>query len=473
MRHLPVHWYEGMFLRPQHFQAADRHWTELVSASQHWDNHYNYGIREIQISREALANYQLHVSMCNARLRDGTLISFEKGQGPDRVALKGAFEKNTHVTVFLAVPKLNLGRRNVAQSDSGEKHRYSESTISVQDETLGGNDQEIQFRNLSVCLLLSTDDPSGYEVLPIARIKRVGTEEATPELDDNFIPPLIAADAWEPLSIDIVRTIYDIIGQKIEVLSNRAAERNINLSSHQPGDLDDLLMLSLLNQSYAFLNCTGFALGVHPFLIYSELCRIVGMLSIFDPTRRVTDIPRYDHDDLARIFKWIKLRIEQLLGGAKKLDYQQRYFVGTERGMQVSIEPDWLHSSWSWYVGVHSQNISEADCREILRPGKLDWKIGSSQQVDLIFKHGLPGVEQLELDSPPRALPPQNWIYYDVQRNNTAWKDVLASQTLALRFKTELIGNIATLKGQRQLEVTLPDKRVILEFALFAVPQGM
>jgi type VI secretion system protein ImpJ len=459
-----------MFLRPQHFQAADRYWSELIATTQRWDSHYNYGLRAIEISRDALANYQLQVSRCQARMQDGTAIWFETGQEPDRVNLKPAFEKNSAVTAYLAIPKLNLGRPNVALHQTVDKHRYFESSLSIQDESLGGNDQEIQFRNLNIRLLLSSDDLSGYEVLPIGRIKRSGAEEASPELDDDYIPPLLSIEAWPPLGLDIVRAIYDIIGEKIEVLARRATERNINFSSSQPGDLDDLVMLNALNQAYAYLHCAGFGQGTHPFLAYSELCRTVGMLSVFDSSRTVTDIPHYDHDDLARIFKWVKLRIEQLIGTAKKLDYEQRYFVGTERGMQVAIEPAWLHSSWKWYVGVNAQNISESGCRDLLRPGKLDWKMGSSQQVDLIFKHALPGVDQLELTQPPRALPPHDWIYYEIQRNNNAWKDVLATQTLAMRFKTELIGNLDKLKGQRKLEVNLPDKRVTMEFALFAVP---
>jgi hypothetical protein len=97
--------------------------------------------------------------------------------------------------------------------------------------------------------------------------------------------------------------------------------------------------------------------------------------------------------------------------------------------------------------------------------------MGSSEQVDLIFKAGLPGLEQIELMQPPRALPSRRgWMYYEVKRDNAAWKDVLASQTLALRFKTELIGNIDRLKGERRLEVLYQDKRAIVEFALFAVP---
>ncbi len=37
MQYLPVHWYEGLFLRPHHFQAADRHLAELLHTSLEFD----------------------------------------------------------------------------------------------------------------------------------------------------------------------------------------------------------------------------------------------------------------------------------------------------------------------------------------------------------------------------------------------------------------------------------------------------
>ncbi len=322
----------------------------------------------------------------------------------------------------------------------------------VPDDVLGGRDQDIEFRELDVRILLSTQDLSGYELLPIARIKRAGEAEARPQLDDEYIPPLLAIDVWPPLGLDIVRAIYDLVGEKIDILSQRVVDRGISLSSQEPGDLDDLFMLMLCNGAYGALRCLAFASGVHPFTAYTELCRIVAQLSIFHESCRPPEIPRYDHDDLGRIFRWIKLQIEALLHRGDRLAYEQRFFVGTERGMQVAIEPKWLHHGWSWYVGVHSGSISDKECRELLKPGKLDWKIGSSQQVDLIFKRGLPGVELVECHEAPCALPARRgWIYYEVKRDkeNPAWKDVLATQTLAMRLTERLIVNFENLQGQR------------------------
>jgi type VI secretion system protein ImpJ len=338
---------------------------------------------------------------------------------------------------------------------------------------LGGRDQEVEFRELDVRVLLSTQDLSGYETVPLARIKRAGEAEARPQLDEEYIPPLLAIEAWPPLSLDIVRAIYDMIGEKIDILSQRVVDRGISLSSQEPGDLDDLFMLMLCNGAYGSLRCLAFASGVHPFTAYTELCRIVSQLSIFHETCRPPEIPLYDHDDLGRIFRWMKQQIQLLLHRGDRLSYEQRFFVGTERGMQVTIEPKWLHAGWSWFVGVNSDSLTDRECRDLLKPGKLDWKIGSSQQVDLIFKRGLPGVLLDELPEAPRALPArQGWIFYEVKRDkdNQAWKDVLATQTLAMRLTERLILNFQSLQGHRSLEVAADGKRTVLQFALFAVP---
>src|SRR5690606_35263597 len=160
MRNLPVQWAEGMFLRPQHFQAAERYWTELIQTNEKWDHHYNYGLRSIELSEEAIGNYQIDVSHCQARLKDGTLVSLGIGQEPDRVdlkdavrqldrvlaSLKDAFQTDTTVRVYLAVPTLKLGRANVLRGDQhladdddeeqGEPSavRYVAAKLDIQDE---------------------------------------------------------------------------------------------------------------------------------------------------------------------------------------------------------------------------------------------------------------------------------------------------------------------------------------------------
>src|SRR5262249_35742477 len=234
---------------------------------------YNYGLLAIDFSREALGNHQFEVRQLKARMRDGTLVSLELGEEPDRLDLKPglvavgkaladlteAFEKEPVIRVFVGVPKLKLGRQNVAGNDAATPTRFLPSRLAIPDEQTGSNEQELELRQLNVKLLLSTQDLSGYELLPIAQVKRASAGAARPQLDESYIPPVIAIDAWQGLGRDIVRAVYDMIGQKIEVLSQQISSRNIGLDSRNPGDLERILMLARLNAAYNALSIVGFA----------------------------------------------------------------------------------------------------------------------------------------------------------------------------------------------------------------------
>src|SRR5438132_10051162 len=116
----PVHWHEGMFLRPQHFQAAERYALHLAHRDEKWDVHYNWGLRAIDLDLDALANHRLVIRSLKARLRDGTLVSIPEDGVLPALDLQGAFQGESNVDVFLAVPVLNLGKANVANNGAPE-----------------------------------------------------------------------------------------------------------------------------------------------------------------------------------------------------------------------------------------------------------------------------------------------------------------------------------------------------------------
>ncbi len=486
MRNPPVHWYEGLFLRPQHFQAADRFWEELQATSRSYDAPYGYGLHTLEISHAALENNQFEVQALRARMPDGTLVDLQVGEEPDRVDLRAAvhdvgrsvdlaepFDAAAVVRVYLAVPKLRLGQANVGGSGVGDRERrYSTAVVPVQDETQGGDEQEIEFRHLNVRLLLSTQNLSGYEVLPIAQIKRGSDERPVPHLDSAFVPPLLRIDAWPSLVREYVRAAYDVVGQKSEVLGQQLVNRGVGFDSRHPGDLDRMLMLSELNSVYAVLGVKAFCSGTHPLEAYTELCRAVGRLSVFAGTRRVPELPRYDHDDLARIFHTVYAELDRLLNSVLDYEFEQRYFEGVGLGMQVSLEAKWFNSDWEWYIGVRKGDLSTDECRRLLSPGHLDWKFGSARQVETLFTQRAEGLSLKPLDRAVRSLPAgDDWLFYEVsKKDNPAWRDVQQTQTLAVRLKDSLILNSDRLQGNRTLVVSSDGRDASLQFSLFAVP---
>ena len=209
MQNLPVNWYEGLFLRPQHFQATERHLGEVLTKSSRFDNAYNYGIANIQFNKESLANHRFELLALQARMRDGTIIDFDQSQQPDGVDmsspetghaeltsdLKKGLEAERTVTVYLGVPKLKLGRVNVGEEQGADDTRFVTTVSSKQDEGDGQSNQDIQFRQLNAKIVLSTENLSGLELLPLGRVSRVSESESLPRLDETFIPPLLSIDS--------------------------------------------------------------------------------------------------------------------------------------------------------------------------------------------------------------------------------------------------------------------------------------
>ena len=488
MRHLPVNWSEGMFLRPHHFQAADRHAAERLAISAVADDPCCYGIVRLEIDPVALANRQIELRACQARLRDGTLVWLEPGEEPERASLATAsaevaklsaaldesLQSNEFVRIYLAVPRLDPGGPNVSPPGPHDRSRSVAMRQSMQDEASGGNDQEVEFRRLNVRLKLSTEDLSGFELLPIAQIRQAGNREGAPEIDPDYFPPMLSVEAWLPLGRDVVRGVYDLIGRKVEVLAEQVVSRQVGFSSSEPGDLDRLFMLSKLLEARAVLRVIAFARGVHPRTAYTELCRVAGQLAIFEADRRLEELPVYDHDELARVFRRVKEIIETMLSRVAVLEFEQRYFVGVGAAtLSAAVDSKWLQSDWQCYVGVLRGHMSEEVCHRLLTgDSHLDWKLGSTEEVDRLFRMGVPGLELFPVDRLPRALPARSgWLYYRIGTENPAWRSVQATQSMGIRLRDSSILNPDELAGRRRVEVAYESQVGSLEFALFAIPK--
>ncbi len=470
MRNPAVNWCEGMFLRPHHFQAAERHFDELMSLNNHFNNPYAYGLQKVTISAEALANGSLEFGGLRARWKDGTIIAQDDNH-IERVELAERLDLakigNNPVTAYLAIPALQEGQANVGRAPGGTS-RYVEFRRPASDESIGGNQQEISLRNLNFRVLFSHEELSGFETIPIARLVKSPADDGHFLIDSNYFPPSMTIQSWPELA-GVVRAIYDVIGSRIQSLSEVVREKSITLSSQSQGDLEKVLLLHALNEASGELSCLAFAAGVHPLVAYTALCRIVGRCSIFGPGLTLDKVPKYDHEDLATIFRWALERIRKLIYSVKGDEYEQRYFQGSGRGMLVQLEPEWFGLEWDWYFGVDPVNISRDECIRLLKES-IDWKLGSADKVEQYMTQQRPGVKLKPVPQVPRALPSRgNWVYFQIKREEDAWKHVQVTQTMGMRVRTEQIANLDTLEGARRLRLAIEGKTYGLEFAIFAV----
>jgi type VI secretion system protein ImpJ len=464
MANRPVHWHEGMFLQPHHFQAADQYSRYVLRESEDWYHPFNWGVRLIDLDRDAIANYAMTLRSCEARFKDGTKVVVPADVAVDTAELKSALATTATVMVYLAVPALQAGRANVEERPTSDGPRHWVETVEREDENTGSGEQPLQFKRTRARLLLSNQDHTGYEVLPLCRIERSAQTESPPQVDLSFVPPLLALDAW-PALWRAVQSLHHQIGAKIDLLAAQMVDRGISFDSQVPGDAERLLKLSVLNSAFSFFESIVFLRGLTPLVIYKELCRLVGQLAIFSEGRRPPSLPGYDHENIGGCFyaviKYIQLGLDTLA----PTSFEKRYFERVGERLQVTLEPGWLTATRSLFLGVETE-LSDVECQSLL--SALDMKMGSGAQVEHVFKRALRGLTLIPIARPPRQLPASTGVvYYQVERDPVFWKDVCESYTLALRMNLTR----AQFQGDRILAVVPPKgtKPTNLQFALFVI----
>lgn len=496
-----VHWHEGMFLRPHHFQASDRHWADQVRANARFDVHHNWGLRAVEIDPGALKNYQFQVHRLEARLRDGTVVTADRER--DRLPtldLGEAFKRlppNGQMDVVLGVPVVQLGRENATAGAGGSPARYriDAPREPVADENTGQNPRLVQYRRVDPRLYPGgAGEADGYELLTVARLERSAEAAAPPRLYPWYIPPVLACDAWPALGDGVVGQVYNQVGTLVKQLAQRVTDQRISLGSNSPDDRKIVERLRALNEGYAAFGVIARAVGVHPLTAYTELCRLVGKLAVFGPGLVLADdaLPAYDHDDLGGCFFAAKRLLDTLLSHEFKQGYEVRAFVGVGNRLRVAVEPDWLAPAAQVLVGVESP-LTAAELVPLLTPGTgarppgatvtagawgrggatLNMKIGAFERVDDIFARGKPGLEFLYVPDPPRVLPPTSQVcYFRVNRDASAeeWKHVGASYTMAIRLNETLLRG--PIDGRTEVTIQAAGRAATLRFNLYVVPPG-
>jgi type VI secretion system protein ImpJ len=468
-----------MFLWPQQLQHAERHRLEQMHRHHRWNLNYDWGLRSLEWDPDALATSRFIVRGLTARFRDGTLVSVPDDAALAPLDLKSEFDREPFVTIYLALPKLHPGkanameRKDVVEAKPGESLpsvRYLVDTQDLEDENTGVDATPIQVRYLNLKLMTSHQDLAGYETVPLARVIKPEGQDAGCKLDETYIPPVLACDAWKPLQNGILQEIFDRFGKRVARIGRQVVSRGISFDTRNPGDGLLLGQLHSLNQGYALLNTLAFAEGIHPLTAYLDLCRYAGQLAIFTEVRKAPDLPRYDHDDLGTCFYRVKQYLDSV--DIAEASYEERPFIGHGSRIEVSLEQKWLEPMWEMFVGVDSE-LTPDDCIRLLtRSGLLDMKIGSVDRVDYIYDRGLMGLEFKPAHRPPRALPVQaGLVYFQVNRETKLdeWENVAKSRTLAIRLNQGRI--IGEFEGKHQLTIRSGGEHRQMRFTLFLVPR--
>ena len=431
----PVLWREGLFLTPQHFQAADRYqqWLSWFYAGRLQP--FGWGVVQLEIDAAAVANWQFSVNRVEAIMRDGTPVDapavdhlpqarpFRELLPPSRPALE----------VYLGLPRRDTGRPGVKMTpESPHLTRYERAVGAVDDYVYGGHAREIEFVVHRPEIRFEGETSDQFDLLPIARVLVAASGE--PMLDRNFLPPSAALGA-SPFWTENVRLMYERVKALSRQLSGRLSYRGDNQVDLGMADLPTYLLARELAQSLPALQYCFHHEGLHPAFYYQVLSELAAGLGVLMRNPQDTsggELPDYNHhapvaglQELTRRLQWYFSNVREQPSDT----YPFQAVSGQPERSLCSLSGVRLVGSEEFYLWVRA-GIPD---QQFLGAFEKGVRLAAPSRMSHLVMFDLPGVRMERPVNRPERLPAAHpGHYYRVDTKDQLWAEAVEAKELLL-----------------------------------------
>jgi type VI secretion system protein ImpJ len=436
-----VVWTKGMFLSPQHFQAQDLYFEDLVHSRFGASHFANYGVTDLQIDADSVANGLFKLTGARGVLPDGETFDMP---GSDELPPSRQFAQNWPTSeetldVYLSLPERRLNARNVAlagqQDGSGPADtRYTSETKLLPDDNQGSDERPVQLGKKTFRLLFGTEFRDGYSSLRIAQLERSGT--GTPVLRPSFVAPCLDLASSEYL-MGLLRRQVEILLTNSAQLSGSRRETGKSTASFSASEIDKFWMLHTFNSHLPELKHIFKTRRGHPEVAYVAMLRLAGALSTFALEGGPGTLPDYDHDDLGPCFQKLDVRIRNLMGILIPENYFVIPLVFTDRYIWVgAIEDDSLFKKGQFYLSV-SAKMGAGD---LITKGAQYLRIAAPDDLDRLVRTAVSGVGLRHTQVVPQAV--QRKIenqYFQINQTGPLWERIMLTRRIGVHAPSEIV----------------------------------
>lgn len=351
-----VSWFEGMRLAPYHFQQQDMRTEQLVARMRLAGHPFGWGVIALSTREDAAKKAQVDAAAAPiAIMRDHVEVTALKAIMPDGQYVE--LEKGA--TLVFDWKNLGAGRDELleislactrqASSLSDAPPDNEQRAIEVPSRSKG--DQPARLHVLRPQLKLVSGVPGGMaaeELLPLFRIRKKNSAGDYARVD--YTAPSLSLDAQSPLHFRLQRLAAML----------RDGYRNLQTKcdGRAPNMADRPWMLPHLGAHLMELDAHDAGLLVHPYQVYLQLCKLLGVLSALDSRHRVPVAPNFTYRDLDECLAPLIGQIEACLALIAP-EYQEVPFTlrGAE-GYVVSLSA--IPGARQYYVGLEAPNKASA-----------------------------------------------------------------------------------------------------------------
>jgi type VI secretion system protein ImpJ len=430
-------WNEGMLLTPQHFQQFDNYHEELLNSRARAMMPYEYGLLDLRVNSEAIANGNFQITNCRAVMPDGLMVNVPDAEAvPDMRPVGDHFkvEKDT-LGVHLAIPARKMGEANFQASGAAASNnlRFLQEGALVKDETSGSNEQPLAYAKSNLRIIFDDELRDGFTSIKIAELQRTPTGQL--KLSDDYIPPIlkVSASVW---LVNMLRQMVEILITKSGSLGEQRRASNASLADFTTSEVAVFWLLHTINSSIPTMSHYFRSPLLHPEKLYLEMGTLVGKLMTFSLEVHPKDIVKYDHDDLYFTFYNLSMQLKDLLETVIPSRCVPIPLEKTRDTLYVGrIEDERLLKEAGFYLAVRAQMPESKLIEGVPRVVK----IASRDVIDSVIGSALPGVVLTHANPPPAPIPARvGFKYFQLDSIGPYWNGISGSKVIAVYVPNEI-----------------------------------
>lgn len=418
----PMGWSEGMFLKPQHFQQADRFQDERLAYHLRTIDPFHWGVARLQLDVEALENMLLRVLACEVVMPDGLIVRAPDDAVVPEQSFQDEFPSTaTSLDVHLAV-------RSV---DGDGSERFARETQARRDVLLATNEAQIEVLVPRARLVFAVGDAeerlAGYDAIRLARIERTGRNAPRFQLAPGHVPPALSVQAAPPL-VAMVTEVVERCCAASRTLGQHRRERGAEAIGYGTGDLEQLLARQVLNLFIPRLQHALQSDMTHPWVLYGAIAELHGSLTSFWPDGEAWAFPDYDHDDLAGCFGPLTRAVIALLERLLPVHYLELPLARDGFQFQTAVPDDAFARANAFVLAVRGTESEEALRGRVETHGK----VGAIADIPQLVRSALRGVPLRHLAIPPAEIPRYaGHLYFQLDVGDARWAKVRDAASFA------------------------------------------
>jgi type VI secretion system protein ImpJ len=430
-------WNEGMLLTPHHFQQWDNYHEELLNSRVRAVLPFEYGVLDLQINNEAIANGNFQLANCRAIMPDGLYVNVPDAEAvPDLRPIGDHFAPDAEkLGVHLAVPAMKAGEANFQANGAkpSSNLRFLQEGALVKDETSGTNEQPLAYAKSNLRIIFDDELRDGFTSMKIAEVVRTTTGQL--RFSEEYIPPVLGASASTWIS-DMLRSIVEILVTKSASLGEQRRQRNASLADFTTSEVAVFWLLHTINSSIPTMAHYFRSPLLHPEKLYLEMIKLVGQLMTFSLELHPKDIVKYDHDDLYFTFSNLSAQLKELLETVIPSRCVPILLEKTRETLYVGrIEDPRLLKEAGFYLAVRAQMPESKLIEGVPRVVK----IASRDVIDSVIGSALPGVVLTHASPPPAPIPARvGFKYFMLDTIGPYWNGIKGSKVVAVYVPDEI-----------------------------------